>query len=198
MISQTEDSQLIQKIVSDDSGCVLAFEAIYNRYSEEMFIYAMNIFKEKGICEDIIQNVFTDIWSRRKQLQVKNLKGYLFQSVKYQIFSHLRNRRLSFQDLTRLNIIDFSTDTSKNLEFEELQGIIDEQVSKLPSRCQQIFLLSRYEHKTNKEIALELGISIQAVKNQISKALKVIRGNLQSEEIIFYFIILSIHLHKII
>ncbi|MGB2761344.1 MAG: sigma-70 family RNA polymerase sigma factor, partial [Maribacter stanieri] len=89
-------------------------------------------------------------------------------------------------------VIDLSKNISDDLEFEELQEIIDQQISKLPSRCQQIFLLSRYEHKSNKEIATELGISIQAVKNQISKAINFIRENLQSEEILYYFLIIGI------
>lgn len=180
--------ELLEKFAANN---VLAFEEIYNRYSKDMFIFAMNIFKEKEVCEDIIQNVFTDLWSKRKKIQITNLKAYLFQSVKYQIFNHIRNRKLSFQDLTRLNIIDLSINISENLEFEELQELIDKQVSKLPTRCQQIFLLSRYEHKSNKEIANELGISIQAVKNQISKALVFIRQNLRSEEVVFYFLLVN-------
>ena len=82
-------------------------------------------------------------------------------------------------------------DASEKMEYDELEKIIDGYVEKLPNRCRQIFLLSRYQHKSNREIAEELEISLQAVKNQISKALHLLRQNLhQTEEPVLYFILL--------
>ncbi len=185
---KSDDIELLEEMVLDN---VLAFEEIYNRYSKNMFFYALNILNKKEVCEDIIQNVFIDFWSKRKDTKITNLKSYLFQSVKYQVFNYLRNKKISNEDLTRLNIVDISMNISQKMEFQELEELINLQVTKLPSRCQQIFILSRYNHKSNKEIALELGISIQAVKNQISKAIGYIRQNLVSEEAIYYFILLS-------
>lgn len=188
MLRNTNDVELLEKLASSDA---LAFEEIYNRYSKNMFLYAMNVFKNKEVCEDVIQNVFTDFWAKRKDTKIINLKSYLFQAVKYQVFNQIRNQKISDEDLTRLNIIDLSMNIPQKLEFDELEELINIQISKLPTRCQQIFLLSRYEHKSNKEISSELGISIQAVKNQISKALAFLRKNLSSEEVVFYFLLLS-------
>lgn len=182
------DIELVKQLAL---GNEFAFEKIYANYSKGMFVYAMNIFKKKEVCEDIIQNVFISLWSNRKNVKINHLKSYLFRSVKYQIFNHLRNRKTSNADLTRVNIIDLSMNISQKLEFDELEELIKNQVAKLPTRCQQIFVLSRYQHKSNKEIAMELDISIQAVKNQISKALSAIRQNLKSEEVVFYFLLLS-------
>jgi RNA polymerase sigma-70 factor (ECF subfamily) len=171
-------------------GNVMAFEEIYNRYSKNMFLYALNIFRKKEVCEDIIQNVFIHFWSHRKDVKIANLRAYLFQSVKFQVFKQLRNQRISDEDLTRLTIVDLSMNVSQQLEFAELEDLINDQVHKLPPKCQEIFILSRYQHKSNKEIASELGISIQAVKNQISKALSFLRQNLHSEEVAFFFLLL--------
>ena len=191
MLRNVSDIELLKRISKDDA---LAFEEIYLRYSKRMFLYAMNIFKKREVCEDIIQNVFTDIWSKRKEAKVLNLKAYLFQSVKYQIFNQIRNQKISDEDLTRLNLIDASMNITQKLEFNELQELINVEVKKLPKRCQQIFRLSRYEQKSNKEIAMELDISIQAVKNQISKALRTIRQNLNPEEIVFYSLVIGLQL----
>lgn len=171
-------------------GNIHAFEEIYTRYASKMFLYAINILNNKEVCEDIIQNIYIDIWTKREGTVISNLSSYLFRAVKYQIFNHLRNQKISTQDLTRLNIIDASLNASKQIEYAELEETINTCVSRLPKRCQQIFVLSRHHNKSNKEIALELGISLQAVKNQISKALKFIRQNLQQEEPAFYFIFL--------
>lgn len=183
---QFSDIELVTAITQDD---VMAFEEIYSRYSKGMFLYAMNIFKKKEVCEDIVQNVFVDFWSKRKSATVTNVKAYLFQAVKFQVFNQMRNQKMSSEDLTRLNIIDVSVNVSQTLEFHELEDLIDNQVEKLPPRCQEIFVLSRYEHKSNKEIATELGISTQAVKNQISKALDILRQSLSSEEVAFFFLL---------
>lgn len=187
MAAKLKDGDLLELIALDD---VSAFEEIYERYSKSMFLFAMNIFKKKEVCEDIVQNVFIDFWTKRKEAKVKQLKPYLFQAVKYQVFNHLRNRKISDEDLTRLIIVDISMSITKKLEFDELQALIKIQVDKLPTKCQQIFVLSRFQDKSNKEIASELGISVQAVKNQISKALAFLRKNMVLEEGVFYLIFL--------
>ena len=191
---QSKDRELLKQMASDDPSELGAFEELYHRYSRGMFRYALNIVRKKEVCEDIVQEVFVDLWTKRKSQNITNIRAYLFQAVKYQVFNTLRNKKISDEDLTRLNIIDMSMNISGQLEFEELQDIIRKEVDKLPKRCQQIFVLSRFEHKTNKEIAAELDISIQAVKNQISKALKTIRQNLSLEEIVFYSLLLSFQL----
>lgn len=188
MQDKFNDIELLELVASDN---ISAFEEIYDRYSKNMFLFAMNIFRKKEVCEDIVQNVFIDFWTKRKRSNIKQLKPYLFQAVKYQVFNHLRNQRISDEDLTRLTIVDVSMNITQKLEYDELQELIKTQVDKLPSRCRQIFLLSRFQYRSNKEIALELGISIQAVKNQISKALASLRKNLISEEGLIYFFLLT-------
>ncbi|WP_276166531.1 RNA polymerase sigma-70 factor [Zobellia alginiliquefaciens] len=183
----TEDSAFLKGMKEDDNS---SFKAIYDKYSRAMFIYAHNIIKDRAVCEDIIQEVFISLWSKRKTNKITSLKPYLFQAVKFQIFNHFRNNKLSTEDLTRLNIIDVSMNVSQKLEYSELDQIIRDHVAKLPKRCRHIFVLSRYHHKSNKEIAEELEISVQAVKNQISKALASLRNNLQLEEAIILSLLL--------
>ncbi|CAM4328250.1 RNA polymerase sigma factor [Zobellia nedashkovskayae] len=183
----TEDIKLLEGMKEDDNS---SFKAVYEKYSKVLFIYAHNIIKDKVICEDIIQEVFISLWAKRKTSNISSLKPYLFQAVKFQIFNHFRNNKFSTEDLTRLNIIDVSMNVSQKLEYSELDQIIRDQVAKLPKRCRHIFVLSRYDHKSNKEIAEELEISVQAVKNQISKALAFLRNNLQLEEAVIISLIL--------
>lgn len=182
---EIDDIELLKGM---EKGDVLAFEAIYDRYSKSLFLYAMNIFKKKEVCEDIVQNVFVQLWVKRGTKKINSLKPFLFKSVKYQIFKHLRDKKVSDAELSRLNIVDTSMSVSQKLEYQELEDLIARQVDKLPKRCQQIFILSRFQYKSNKEIATELGISVQAVKNQISKALGSIRNNLNSEEALLFFL----------
>ena len=172
---------------------VKAFEEIYQKYASRMLTYALQILKEKEVCEDIVQNIFIDFWSKRETNTVENLEGYLFRAVKFQIFKYFRDTKFSNEDLTRLNLVEVSVSASKILEYQDLELAIKNSVDQLPSRCKEIFELSRFEHKTNQEIADLLGVSLQAVKNQISKALSAIRTDLKKEEHILLFLIFFNH-----
>ena len=190
MLELNKDTNLSKKITGID---VKKFEEIYQRYSSKMLLYALNIVKEKEVCEDIIQNIFIDLWSKRDSATIDNIEAYLFTAVKFQIFKYFRDSKFSNEDLTRLNLVEVSVSASKILEYQDLELAIKNSVSQLPTRCKEIFELSRFEHKSNQEIADLLGVSLQAVKNQISKALTSIRSNLKKEEYILFFILFFGH-----
>lgn len=184
MHKNNNDRELAVNLASYDQ---LTFQQDYNRYADEMYLYAMKILNKKEVCEDIVQDVFIDLWSKKDNKEIEYLKAYLLKCVKYKIFKYFRDVKLPKSDLTRLNIIDMSMDIDRKLEFDELNSHIRQCVSKLPARRKQIFMLSRYQNRSNSEIAKELNISIQAVKNQISMAISFIRNNLRTEEMIFFF-----------
>lgn len=186
MLQTTINDALLKRIKNND---ITAFEEIYNKFSSRMLVYALNILNNKEVCEDLIQNIFIDFWSKRTQHQINNLDAYLFRAVKFQVFKHFRDNKFSDKYLTRLDFINVAVSSNTTLEYEELEKAIQHTVSKLPKRCKEIFELSRYEHKTHKEIAALLGISLQAVKNQVSKALSILKNNLEKEEYLFFFML---------
>lgn len=85
MLDSNKDTDLSKKITAID---VKKFEEIYLRYSSKMLLYALNILKEKEVCEDIIQNIFIDFWSKRNSATIHNIEAYLFTAVKFQIFKY--------------------------------------------------------------------------------------------------------------
>ncbi|WP_163514743.1 RNA polymerase sigma-70 factor [Gelidibacter japonicus] len=186
MFTSYTNHALLKRIAVDD---IKAFEELYQRYAGKMLVYALNILKKRDVCEDLVQNVFIDFWSKRKTNSIENVEAYLFRAVKFQVFNYFRDYKFSNEDLTRLNIVDVSMNAAKKMEYDELESTIQDVVNQLPPRCKEIFELSRYDHKSNKEIAETLNVSIQAVKNQISKALITIRANLHREELLFFFIV---------
>lgn len=190
MLKSYSNAELLNRIAVDD---IKAFEELYQRHAGKMLLYALNILNKREVCEDLVQNIFIDFWTKRKTSTIDNLEAYLFRAVKFQVFNHFRNQKFSNDDLNRLNIIDVSINASKKMEYDELESAIHKVVNKLPPRCKEIFELSRFEHKSNKEIAAALNVSIQAVKNQISKALIAIRANLQNEELLFLFGVFFVH-----
>lgn len=183
------DQELLSRMRDDDE---IAYRAIYTKYAEKLFAYAMNISKQKETCEDILQNVFIHLWEKRKDNNISYLKPYLYQAVKFQIVKSLRNDKFTQEDLTRLNLVDAALSVSKKMEFDELESLIHTLVDNLTPRCRQIFIMSRFEEKSNSEISKELGLSIQSVKNQITMATKKLREQISSEQLAIYQLIVFI------
>src|SRR5690606_14541845 len=142
-----------------------AFQDIYNKYAKNLFVYAMSIFNHRETCEDILQNVFVHLWEKRNN-NITHLKPYLYQAVKFQIIKTFRDTKITNSDIVRMNLVDTEQNASRKMEFKELESYIACLVLNLSPRCRQIFIMSRFENKSNMEISQELGLSIQSVKNQ--------------------------------
>ncbi|NBC24757.1 MAG: RNA polymerase sigma-70 factor [Bacteroidetes bacterium] len=174
-MSQHLDKQKEEKLLTSIKNDEQAFRIIYDRYWSKLFHYALNVLEDKTVCEDIVQEVFVSLWQSSDSLKIDNLSAYLFQSVKFQIFKYLRNYKIARRHLERIALLQSHNDTEDQLIAKELETELNRVIDCLPERCRQIFLLSRIEHRSNQEISLQLGLSIQTVKNQISKALAYLR-----------------------
>ncbi|WBL21487.1 RNA polymerase sigma factor [Zunongwangia sp. HRR-M8] len=187
MIESSMDDEFLKKIKKGDKR---ALTCLYNKYWKMLYMSSFNILKDREICEEIIQDVFIDVWNNRAKLQIKvSLKSYLFACVKYKVFSEFRKNKAVHLELfenldTRLQQV---TPESKIID-QELRQHIDIVVNNLPKKCQKVYKLSRYEQLSHKEIAEKLGISTKTVENHIGIALKVLRTSLGSIYIISLFI----------
>ena len=183
------DQELLSRMGRDDE---VAYHEIYKKYAEKLFAYALNICKQRETCEDIVQNVFISLWEKRKKNKITYLKPYLYQATKFQVVKTLRKHDFSHEELTRLNLVDASLSISKKLEFDELLSLTNSLVNNLTPRCRQIFIMSRFEDKSNLEISQELGLSIQSVKNQITKATKRLKEQISPEQLAIYQLLLFV------
>lgn len=155
-----------------------AFSEIYNRYWEELFRLAFNILNDKDTSEDILQEIFINIWQRRHQVTISNLWGYLFRAVKLKVLEHLRNGRIRQNHLSRISTITFVNHTEDRIRLKEVEQAFDRSVAKLPGRCKEVFQLSRFEHLSNKQIANRLKISVKTVEGHLTVALKRLHKDL--------------------
>ncbi|MBT34566.1 MAG: RNA polymerase sigma-70 factor [Thalassobius sp.] len=186
--SDFSDDKLLVFIRKDEQA---AFLEIYQRYWARLYKYAYNVIQNQPACEDIIQEIFLDLWNRRKELLISNLQAYLYKSVKFQIFKYLRKNEIEQKHLSLINKIQFVNNTEEYINVEELEQLLDKSISQLPEKCREIFYMSRFEQKSYQEIAQKLNISTQTVKNQVSKALKFIRASINSFIIILYILLNS-------
>ena len=173
---------LPQSIKLDKSS----LEQIYKEYWSKLYIYAFNVLREREICEDIVQEIFVDLWTKRHDVQITDLNSYLYQSVKHQIFNHFRKSKYKKQLLMKFDLLIRQYEIDVQYEEKELKDEVNVLISKLPEKRRKIFQMSRYQGLSNKEISENLDISLQTVKNQISESLKFIRKSLKN---IYYMIL---------
>lgn len=177
------ENGLTQSINFDDQA---SLEQIYRQYWSKLYIYAFNVLREREICEDIVQEIFIDLWAKRNKVKIYDLNSYLYQAVKYQIFNHFRKSKYKKQLLMKFNLINSEYKIDELYEKKELKAHINKAISRLPKQRRIIFQMSRYEGLSNKEISENLNISLQTVKNQISESLKSIRKSLKSFYLLFF------------
>lgn len=85
------DEVLWNEIVKDNQG---AFAALYHKYSNSVFTATLNLIKDRNCSEDIIQEVFTTIWVKRKELEISNIRGYLYRAARNKVIDLLRSKKV--------------------------------------------------------------------------------------------------------
>lgn len=175
-----KERDLIHRINNNDE---LALATIYNEYWEIMYLGAYNLVKNKQISEDIVQDVFVNIWKKRGDLEIKvSLKSYLYTSTIYKTYDYFRKNKSAIRVdlLENFNERVQSSNPETKLMDKELQDYLEAVINKLPEKCRVVYNLSRNEQLSHKEIADKLNISTRTVEGHITKALKVLRGSLNS------------------
>ena len=171
--------------VQDDDG--KAFESLFRKYFYTLCLLSKRYTHDITTAREVIQDLFIDIWEKRKTLQINSsVRTYLASAARYNSLRRIaEDHRLSNISEALPNN---SEELNDHLEYAELQAAILSAIETLPDQCKRVFLLSRFEMKKYSEIADKLNISQKTVEAHISKALKLIQQALD----ILYFIILAI------
>lgn len=173
------DAHLLKLLKSGDEA---AFNEIYQRYWKLLFSIAANKLIDLSYAEEIVQDVFADLWKRRESLSIEySIKSYLAASVKYQIWSlmaRLQKEKRAQENFRIVHISDSSL-TMEELEARELFVRLQQKVATLPQKCQLVFELSRNQGLSNRQIAVKLEITEKAVESHITRALRHLRTGIE-------------------
>ena len=180
-----DEKYLFERISKGDEA---AFKVIYNRYVPRLYYFVYEYIPQHDIVENIVQDALMVLWDKRSKLEENtNLGAYLFTVAKNNCLYKLRDQRyrqkLFESDIDepelKANLDALSVLDTSQITMTEIERIIETTLTQLPPQCRTVFTLSRFEEKKNKEIAVELGISLKAVEGHISKALKLFRNSLK-------------------
>lgn len=183
----TTDSDLVTMLRAGDQT---AFNEIYNRYWKPLYHSAYKILQDEDGASDALQEIFTSLWQRRNAVEITSLKAYLHQAARFTVLKAIRAQKTDQQFYKRLAEVTTEIFTENPLVFKEQQHLIQHLLERLPEDCKEIFLMSREENLTYKQIAEILQISEKTVEKKMTKSLKMIREGLSVEfclSVIFYY-----------
>ena len=146
-----------------------------------MVAYAIYLIGSKEDAIELVNDVFVSVWKKKDNLEISDsLKPYLFRAVKNKCINHYQKKVIPMHDIQDIETAS-SSKADEQLNYKESMLRVEQVLELLPPKCKQVFMMSRIDDLSYKEIAEFLDISIKTVENQMSKALKIFRKNLKRE-----------------
>jgi RNA polymerase sigma-70 factor (family 1) len=188
-ISSITDQELIAHFLSGED---LAFEAIYKRHVAALLSHITRKIGCTETAREIAQEIFLEVYQQKERLaDVVQLDAWLFAIARHKIFNHYRRRLVErkYISAAKNEVIEFASEPSLVLERKEMIGILQSTIETLPPQCKRIFLLSRQQHLSYKEIAKKLSISENTVDQHIRRALRKLRSTIENYGLFITFLL---------
>ncbi len=168
------DTELVEFLNQSQDG---AIEKIFKQYYSYICSAVYRIIGDTTLAEDLAQDVFYELWRKREKIEINSsLKAYLKRAAINKALNYIRSKKMKFDNDDEIALVNIPVSSSENsFEAVELQDIINAAIETLPTKCRIVFMMSRFEELSYKEIAASLEISVKTVENQISKALKILK-----------------------
>ena len=178
-ISHSQDEELLSRLKEGDRE---AFEQLYRKYWRRLFDSAYKRLLLREETEEIVQDLFVNIWVKRETLLITTtLEQYLYGALRYSIYNFIRSSRIRE---TYLNSLLHTTDIDKSyiedgIYYEELSRALDSCIESMPEKFKNVYILSRKQNLTYKEISQHLDIPLDTVEKHMGRALKILRESLK-------------------
>ncbi len=179
------------------NAIVNSFNEIYTSYYKKSFFFAKSYVHDDLAAEDIASESLIKLWEKLKTEKIDYIEPLLLTILKNKALDYLKHeevKRTAFESMAdwhqqelSIRISTLESCDPNEIFSDEVESIIRETLKLLPEQTRRIFLLSRFENKSNKEIAEQMGVSIKGVEYHISKALKALRITLKDYLPLFYF-----------
>jgi RNA polymerase sigma-70 factor (ECF subfamily) len=162
-----------------------AFRVAFEAYAGRIMRFAQRYIDDVPQCEEVVQEVFFKLWKKRHSIQnPETFESYLFTIAKNHIYNVLRRKvyQQAFQDYNMSHLLKETHNIELEQDFTELFILIKAITKTLPEQRRNVFILSRFEGCSNKEIAKKLGISVNTVETHMRLALKKFRAILKKHD----------------
>lgn len=170
-----------------------AYKFLLHTFHRKLHAYALTLVNDHSMAQDIVQNVFLKTWKNREKLNPEfSIQSFLYKSVYNEfINSYQQNKAMMLLQQKYVESMQHIVETTDEESIQRMLAIINKEIQNLPTKCQQVFILSKKEGLTNIEIAEHLDVSIKTVEAQISKAFKILKEKLKDNYNMMLFLFFS-------
>ena len=186
--SKLKDEELVALLGAGDSH---SYTEIFERYNRLLLRHAFRLLSNDDEAYDVVQDVFLQLWQKREEITFKSsLSAYMYTAVKNRIFKLFAHQEVVLrytQSISTFMVEGYNIVEDVLLE-KELSDLISKEIEALPPKMREVFLLNKKEELSYKEIADRLNISDQTAKQQVYKAMKILKPKIDRFLSIFPFI----------
>lgn len=187
MIGPYKIQNLMRRLKHGDEK---AFVIIYNHFWEKLYYIAYRKIESQAAAEELVQDVFLNLWNKRAHLEIESLSAYLAAMTRYGVYRYYaRERVLQNRMEASYNGALQEENLSDEIHNKLVLDKIFELSNELPEKCRLVFQYSKLEDQPLKEIAERLNISPKTAEAHLTKALKTVRLNLRGFLIILLYFI---------
>lgn len=183
----------------EENTNIKTFNYLFTNYKGRLTHFAGTYVGDEMVAEDLVVESFMCYWENRKTLvDHSNVLAFIVTVVKNKCLDYLRKMRtreeyieyMQKNEIRKLNlrIATLEAYNPEKIFTDELQDLADKAQASLPQQTRDIFIRSRYDNQSHKEIAEELGVSTKTVEFHITKALKVLRVALKDYLPLFLYL----------
>ncbi len=180
MQSDRRSDKELWRLISQEND-QSAFEQLYRRTLHALMAVICKWSEDAAEAEDVLQEVFLDLWERRAKIKIQNeVFSYLYSMAQYKIFDRLRQKQLSEKQIQAWKLImqeeAVLTAAFQNEELKSREAIVISELEQLPAQMKKVYLLSAEQGKSIREISEELLVSPYTVKNHLQKIRRRLRS----------------------
>ncbi|QEC43465.1 RNA polymerase sigma factor [Pseudobacter ginsenosidimutans] len=172
------DKELFKRIAEEDAS---AYQTVFELYYDKLHFNALKFLKSEFWAEEIVQEVFLELWDDRKKLvEIESPAAWMYRMVSNKCFNLLRRqeREMRIQYYIQLSKKTANDCQQNGYDFNLIRRLVLEAISKLPDQQRRIFLLRQEDGLSYKEIAQHLGISPNTVHTHLARSIQSVRNYL--------------------
>ncbi|WP_297090850.1 sigma-70 family RNA polymerase sigma factor [uncultured Draconibacterium sp.] len=158
------------------------FKKLFDEHFAQIRSYVFYRSGDTELATDIAQEVFLTIWEKQLQIDLKRVKGLLYKIANNIFVSHCRKEKRSFDFFDHFEYNGESRSPEEEMVFSQLKENYRLALAKMPEKQRTVFLMSRVEALSYREIAEITGVSIKAIEKRMKLALAYLRTSLNTNE----------------